>query len=150
MAVPLAVAWEEWINLSWLPEGVHRVQDLEHDGDDRLRGRVAGASQPDWEAEVLEERERQSFAWQSVRGSDCAGLVTFHRLSDQLTRLELSLDVVPTSVAEAVALATHLADRRAEVDLRRFKARVELISPDVYEIDPEPPDTGGCDSDGDE
>jgi hypothetical protein len=30
-------------------------------------------------------------------------------------------------------LALHLAHRRAEADLRRFKAHVEFINPDVYE-----------------
>jgi hypothetical protein len=70
-----------------------------------------------------------------MQGSDCAGLLTFHRLSDRLTRLELDLDVLPTNPAEALTLASHLAHRRAETDLRRFKAHVEFISPDVYEIE---------------
>ena len=30
-------------------------------------------------------------------------------------------------------LSLHLAHRRAEADLRRFKAHVEFINPDVYE-----------------
>jgi hypothetical protein len=59
--------------------------------------------------------------------------VTFHRLSDRLTRIELDLDVLPTSPAEALTMASHVAHRRAQADLRRFKAHVEFISPDVYE-----------------
>src|SRR5438445_818412 len=64
--------------------------------------------------------------------TDCAGLVTFHELAERLTRIELELDVVPTGLGEAAALALRLADRRAEADLRRFKARVEAIDPDDY------------------
>ena len=37
-----------------------------------------------------------------------------------------------TGLGEAAALALRLADRRAEADLRRFKARVEAIDPDDY------------------
>lgn len=132
VAVPLDVAWDEWLSWGLLPEGIHRIEDVERDGDSLL-GRVSGPAGADWEAEILDEREHESFAWRSVEGSDVAGLVTFHRLSDRLTRIELDLDVLPTNTSEALSYASHLAHRRAENDLRRFKAHVEFINPDVYE-----------------
>jgi uncharacterized membrane protein len=132
VAVPLNVAWEEWMGFGSIPEGVHRIQDVERDGDS-LYGHVAGPRSADWEAEIVDEREQQSFAWRSVQGTDTAGLVTFHRLSDRLTRIELDLDVFPTNPAEALTMASHAAHRRAQADLRRFKAHVEFINPDAYE-----------------
>jgi uncharacterized membrane protein len=132
VAVPLNVAWDEWMKFESLTEGVHHVEDVERDGD-YLYGRTAGPRPKEWEAEITDERLHESFAWRSVKGSDCAGLVTFHRLSDRLTRIELDLDVLPTNPTEAFALALHLAHHRAETELRRFKARVEFINPDVYE-----------------
>jgi uncharacterized membrane protein len=135
VAVPVKVAWDEWVTFSALTEGVHRIDDVERDGD-TLLGRTAGSRSLEWEADIVDEREQESFAWRSVEGSDCAGLVTFHRLSDRLTRIELDLDVLPTRPAEAVSLALHVADRRAETELRRFKAAVEFISPDAYEREP--------------
>lgn len=142
VGVPLEVAWDEWLELEFLPEGAHRVEDIERDGDDRLAGRISGLKvAADWEAKILDERQDESFAWRSDRGSDCAGLITFHRLGDRLTRLELQLDMVPSRLGEAVSLAAHLADRRADADLRRFKARVETLSPDDYPpLDDEGPD----------
>ena len=131
VAVPVGVAWREWMRLQTLPEGAHRVHRIERDGDELL-GAVDGPGQPRWRAEILDERDEDSFAWRSVEGSDCAGLITFHRLSDKLTRLELDLDVLPTSAAEALALNTPLAHRRAEIELRRFKAHLEFINPDAY------------------
>jgi uncharacterized membrane protein len=133
VAVPLNVAWDEWMTFESMTEGVPRIEDVERDGD-YLFGKTAPRSE-DWEAEIVDERQHESFAWRSVQGSDCAGLATFHRLSDRLTRIELNLDVLPTNPAETFALALHLAHHRAEVELRRFKARVEFISPDVYETD---------------
>jgi len=132
VAVPIHVAWEEWRSWGSLPEGVHRIQDVERDGDSLL-GHTAGPRSVDWEAEIKDEREDESFAWRSVAGSDVAGLATFHQISERLTRIELDLDVMPTNPAEAFTLASHLAHRRAEADLRRFKAHVEFISPDAYE-----------------
>lgn len=132
VAVPIHVAWEEWRTYGCLPEGVHRIVDVEREGDS-LIGHTAGPHEVQWEAEIKDEREDESFAWRSVEGTDVAGLATFHQLSERLTRIELDLDVVPTSPSEAVTLALHLAHRRAEADLRRFKAHVEFISPDAYE-----------------
>jgi uncharacterized membrane protein len=132
VAVPLELAWDEWMKFNYFPEGAHRVKDVQRDGD-HLVGRVGTPSAGEWEAEILEERAGESFAWHSVDGADCAGLVTFHQLGERLTRIELNLDVRPIGVGEAVALALHLADRRAGADLRRFKAHVELIDPATYE-----------------
>lgn len=132
VAVPIHVAWDQWRSWGSLPEGVHRIEDVERDGD-ALLGHTAGPRSVDWEAEIKDEREDESFAWRSVAGTDVAGLATFHQISDRLTRIELDLDVVPTKPSEAVTLALHLAHRHAEADLRRFKAHVEFLSPDVYE-----------------
>jgi uncharacterized membrane protein len=133
IGVPLEVAWDEWMTFTYLPEGAHRVEDIERDGD-VLFGHINGH---DWSAEIVDERVDESFAWRSLDGSDCAGLVTFHRLSDRLTRMELDLDVIPVRVPEAVSLGLRLADRRAEADVRRFKARVEFLDPDDYERTPQ-------------
>jgi uncharacterized membrane protein len=148
VAVPLEVAWEEWMTFEAMTEGVHRIEEVERDGD-HLFGRTASPVTRDWEAEIVDERAQQAFAWRSVEGSDCAGLATFHRLSDRLTRIELDLDVVPTGPGEAVALTVHLAHHRAQTDLRRFKARVEFINPDVYEaeLNGGPPDDAAGDED---
>jgi uncharacterized membrane protein len=133
IAVPLQVAYEEWMRLEFLPEGVHTVRKIGRDGD-RLRGRIAGVNRERarWRAEIREERPEESFAWRSLAGADCLGLLTFHRLAERLTRLELELDVIPSGPAEAFELLTHIADRRAEADMRRFKAELERISPDDY------------------
>jgi uncharacterized membrane protein len=132
VAVPLAFAWERWMTFEAMTEGVHRIEDVDRDGD-HVFGRIAGVRSADWEAEIVDEREQEAFAWRSVEGSDCAGLVTFHQLSDRLTRIELDLDVLPTGPRDALALSLHLGQRRAEAELRRFKASVEFVNPDVYE-----------------
>jgi uncharacterized membrane protein len=132
VAVPISVAWEEWRSWGSLPEGVHRIEDVERDGD-TLLGHTAGPRAVDWEAEIVDEREDESFAWRSVEGTDCAGLATFHQISERLTRIELDLDVLPTNPSQTLTFALHLAHHHAEADLRRFKAHVEFINPDIYE-----------------
>ncbi len=134
VAVPLEFAWDEWMMFEFFTEGVHRIEDVEREGN-RLYGRTAPPLPTDWEAEIVDERQYADFAWRSSQGSDCAGLAAFRALSDRLTRIELDLDVLPTNPAETVALGLHLAHRRAEADLRRFKAKLEFTNPDVYEAE---------------
>jgi uncharacterized membrane protein len=132
IAVPLDVAWEQWMEFKHLPEGVHRVLDVQRDGEE-LTGRLDGVRQRDWGAVVIDEREGESFAWRSTEGSDSAGLVTFHELADRLTRLELDLDIRPVDLAEATGLLFRLADKRVESEMRRFKADAEFLNPDIYD-----------------
>jgi uncharacterized membrane protein len=132
IAVPLSVVWRELIALRRLPEGLHQVTGIRRRGN-RLLGVIDGRTQRRWRAEVTEERPEESFAWRSRQGSDCAGLITVHRLSERLTRLELTLDLAPGSPSEALALAGRVGQRRANRELRELKARLELISPDDYE-----------------
>lgn len=132
IAAPLAVVWSEWMQLDALIEGLHRIEEVERDGD-QLVGRTAAPSEQEWRADIVDERPEEAFAWRSTEGTDCAALVTFHRLSERLTRVEADLDVLPVKPAEALLLASGLPARRAQRELRRFKARVEFINPDVYE-----------------
>jgi len=132
IAVPIDVVWDEWMTFESLSEGVDRIEDVERDGDE-LYGRIAGRLGREWVAEIQDERPCESFAWRSVQGSDCAGLVTFHELAERLTRVEVDLDVVPNGPAQAITFASRMAHRRAESELRRFKARLEFINPDEYE-----------------
>ncbi len=134
VAVPVRVAWDQWMQFEAIPEGIGRVVEIEREGDE-LFGTIGGRRTSDWSAEITDQRERQSFAWVSHEGSDCAGVITFHALARRLTRIELDLDVQPTSIGQGVTFNTRLADRRAQADLRRFKARLEFLNPDIYEAD---------------
>lgn len=150
VAAPISVVWSEWTSFEWFTEGIHNISDVERDGDE-LTGQVAAPHERDWRAEIVDERKEQAFAWRSVDGTDCAGLVTFHQLSARLTRVEADLDVLPTNPAETFLLTLPIPTRRAERQLQLFKAHVEFINPDVYES--EDKDSGGeqaeSDNDGD-
>ena len=141
VAVPLTVAWDEWMTFESFIEGARRIEDVTRDGD-ALTGRTRGPVGQEWRAEIVDERPHEAFAWRSSAATDCAGLITFHRLSERLTRIELDLDVVATGPLQAAELTFGVARRRAESELRRFKARVEFINPDVYET---PDDQDGGD-----
>ena len=58
-------------------------------------------------------------------GADIAGVVTFHRIDDETTRVTLQLDAEPEGIAENVGTALGFLDRRVKGDLERFKEFIE-------------------------
>lgn len=56
VAVPLEIAWEQWMELSHLPEGTHRLLHVQRNGDE-LSARIDGLRGAGWSAEVIDERE---------------------------------------------------------------------------------------------
>jgi uncharacterized membrane protein len=74
---------------------------------------------------VRAQRPDERVAWNSVGGSDHAGVVTFHRLDDAHTRVTLQLDTVPEGVAEKLGDSLGLVKHRAKGDMERFKDYIE-------------------------
>jgi uncharacterized membrane protein len=54
-----------------------------------------------------------------------AGVVTFHRIDEDTTRVMVQMDFVPEGVKERIGDALGAPDRRVEGDLERFKDLVE-------------------------
>jgi hypothetical protein len=79
-----------------------------------------------WVAEILDQRPLERIAWRSTSGPQNAGVVTFHKLSDRLTRVQVSLDHQPKGLFERTASGMRYTRRALESDLKRFKALVEM------------------------
>jgi polyketide cyclase/dehydrase/lipid transport protein len=66
--------------------GVQSVQQLD---DTHLRWIAEiGGKQEEWEAEITEQHPEERVAWKAIGGKGNAGVVTFHRLNDQQTRVD--------------------------------------------------------------
>ena len=64
-------------------------------------------------------------AWRNTDGKENAGVVTFHKLDDQRSRIMLQLDFVPEGIKEKLGDALGAPDRRIKGDLERFKELIE-------------------------
>jgi uncharacterized membrane protein len=64
-------------------------------------------------------------AWNSTSGARNAGVVTFHRLDDNTTRVTLQMDVDPEGIVENVGDFFGVLDGRVEGDMERFKEFLE-------------------------
>ena len=124
--VPVKTAYNQWTQFEEFPrfmEGVEEVQQLD---DTRLHwvAKVAGV-QKEWDARIVEQTPDQRVAWRSEAGEDNAGVVTFHKLEDDKTRVMLQLDYEPQGVVESIGSAVGVVSRRIEGDLGRFKEFIE-------------------------
>jgi len=124
--VDVRTAYNQWTQFEEFPkfmEGVKRVEQLD---DTHLRWdvEIAGVDRS-FEAEITEQTPDQRVAWTSRSGSDQAGVVTFHALNDDQTRVTLQMNFDPEGIAEQVADKTGLVKMRTKGDLERFKEFIE-------------------------
>jgi uncharacterized membrane protein len=126
VTVPVQVAYDQWTQFEEFPrfmEGIKRVTQLD---DTQLHwvAEVAG-DEKEWDAEIIQQHPDERVAWQSMSGARNAGVVTFHRLDDDHTRVTLQMDVEPEGIVETAGEALGFLDRRVKGDLKRFKDFVE-------------------------
>ena len=124
--VPVRMAYDQWTQFEEFPrfmEGVREVRQLD---DKRLAWCAeVGGKEKRWEAEITEQIPDARIAWRSRTGANNAGVVTFHRLDDQKTRVMLQLDYDPEGVVENVGDAVGVVSSRVRGDLARFKDFIE-------------------------
>ena len=124
--VPVRTAYNQWTQFEDFPrfmEGVREVRQLD---DRRLmwRAEIAG-KEKSWQAEISEQIPDARVAWHSTSGAHNAGVVTFHKLDDQHSKIMVQIDFVPEGIKEKVGSAINAPDRQVKGDLERFKELVE-------------------------
>ena len=127
VAVPLETAYNQYTQFEDFPEFMHRVDRVEQKDDTHLmwHENIWGVRRQ-WEAEITDQRPNERIAWESTSGSPRQkGAVTFHRLSDRLTRVEVNLDQEPKGIFEKTSSGFRMTRRALKSDLMRFKAFVE-------------------------
>ncbi|MGQ0604237.1 MAG: SRPBCC family protein, partial [Anaerolineales bacterium] len=124
--VPVRTAYNQWTQFEEFPrfmEGVKAVQQVD---DRRLRWQAEiGGKDETWNAVITEQTSDQRVAWTSTTGAKNAGVVTFHRLANDKTRVMLQLDYEPEGVVENVGSMLGIVKGRVEGDLKRFKEFIE-------------------------
>jgi uncharacterized membrane protein len=124
--VPVRTAYNQWTQFEEFPkfmEGVEVVRQLD---DRRLHWRAnVGGKVKEWDAEITEQRPDDRIAWTSRSGAHNAGVVTFHRLADDRSKVMLQLDYDPEGALENVGDAVGVVSARVKGDLQRFKEFIE-------------------------
>ena len=124
--VPVSVAYNQWTQFEDFPHFMEGVKSVKQMNDTRLHwvAEIAGKEE-EWDAEITEQTPDQRVAWTNTSGARNAGVVTFHHIDDDTTRVMLQLDYEPQGIVENVGDKLGFVGRRVEGDLNRFKEFIE-------------------------
>ncbi|HUR79026.1 MAG TPA: SRPBCC family protein [Acidimicrobiales bacterium] len=124
--VPVSVAYNQWTQFEEFPQFMEGVESVKQVDDTHLHwtAQIAGAHR-EWDAEIVEQHPDERIAWRAIDGAENAGVVTFHKISADTTKVMLQLDFEPEGFVEKAGDALGVVKRRATGDLERFKTFIE-------------------------
>ena len=124
--VPVQMAYNQWTQFEDFPRFMDGVESVRQLDDKRLHWRVnIGGKVKEWDAEITEQHPDERIAWTTRSGARNAGVVTFHRLDENRTKIMLQVDYEPEGVVENVGDAVGIVSARIKGDLERFKEFIE-------------------------
>ncbi len=124
--VPVRTAYNQWTQFEEFPQFMEGVESVEQLTDTTLRWRaeIAGSDQ-EWLSKITEQTPDQRIAWTSTSGASHAGVVTFHKIDEDTTRVMLQIDYEPEGFIENVGAALGVVKSRMAGDMQRFKTFIE-------------------------
>ena len=124
--VPLRTAYNQWTQFEEFPRFMDGVEEIRQLDDTHVHWVAEfGGSRHEWDAEITEQKPDERVAWRNVDGKDNAGVVTFHRIDEDRTKIMVQMDFVPEGIKEKVGDLIGAPDRRVKGDLERFKQLIE-------------------------
>jgi uncharacterized membrane protein len=127
IALPIDKVYQAWIDFEQYPKFMHRVLSVEKRGNDEVRWEEKiWFSKRQWSAKITDRRKNDRIAWKTTSGTQHIGVVSFHKLEENLTRVMVTVDFHPTGMLEKMASGLRFTKRAVQADLARFKAYVEL------------------------
>jgi uncharacterized membrane protein len=125
--VPVDIAYKTWTRFEDFPKFLSDVESVTQATDNLTEWKVKiGGVEREFEAQITEQHPDERVAWNSTGGQvDHAGVITFHRLDDDRTRLTVQLDWEATGLLEHLGAALGVDNRAIKNQLRHFKDYVE-------------------------
>ena len=124
--VPVQTAYNQWTQFESFPNFMSGVENIVQKDDKHLHWKTKiGGVEREFDAEITEQHPDERVAWKSTDGTTHAGVVTFHKLADDETRVTVQLDWEPEGVVEKAGAAVGVDDHQVKSDLNRFKKFIE-------------------------
>jgi uncharacterized membrane protein len=124
--VPVTTAYNQWTQFEEFPQFMEGVDEVRQLDDTHLhwKAEIAGKTK-EWDAVITDQRPDERVAWANTDGARNAGVITFHRISDDSTGVMAQMDVDPEGFAEKAGDVLGIVKRRVKADLERFKDLIE-------------------------
>lgn len=124
--VPVRMAYNQWTQFEDFPMFMEDVEEVRQLDDTKLhwKATIDGRTE-EWTAEITEQDPDQRIAWRSTSGPQNAGVVTFHKLDDNSSRVALQMEYEPEGMVESAGAALGMFDRNVQSNLENFKEFIE-------------------------
>ncbi|MGW1793764.1 SRPBCC family protein [Streptomyces tubercidicus] len=128
VGVPVREAYDQWTQFQEFSTFAKGVVSVEKSDDTTSNWKVKVAkSTRSWRAKVTEQVPDERITWttEGAKGT-VKGVVTFHRLADNLTRVLLVLEYFPKGLFERTGNIWRAQGRRARLDLKLYRKFIML------------------------
>jgi uncharacterized membrane protein len=124
---PVSTVYNQWTQFKEFPQFMEGVEQVTQLDDQRLHWvATVGGQKKEWYARITEQIPDERVAWTSEGGGTfTAGVVTFHRLDENQTRVMLQMEYDPEGIVEEVGDKLGFVGRRVQGDLDGFKEFIE-------------------------
>jgi uncharacterized membrane protein len=124
--VPVNTAYNQWTQFEEFPQFMAGVETVRQIDDTHLHWKASiGGIQREWDAEITEQTPDQRIAWTATDGTGNAGVVTFHRLDENKTRVMLQMTIAGQDLLEKIGEKLGIIESQVEADMARFKEMIE-------------------------
>jgi uncharacterized membrane protein len=124
--VPVRTAYNQWTQFEDFPRFMEGVESIKQIDDTKTHWVTSiGGQRREFEAVITEQNPDERVAWRTVEGPKQAGVVTFHRLGENETKVMLQMEFEPEGAAEKAGDALGVVKSRTKSDLERFKEFIE-------------------------
>jgi uncharacterized membrane protein len=123
---PVQTVYNQWTQFEEFPRFMEGVEEVRQINDKDLQWQVnIGGQRKRFETVITEQIPDKRIAWRTRGGVENGGVVTFHRISDNLTRVMLQMEYQPEGFVEKAGDFLGVTSHRIQDDLERFKEFVE-------------------------
>jgi len=125
--VPVSTAYNQWTQFESFPNFLDEVESITQIDDTHVRWKVKVAGvEREFDTEITEQHPDERVAWNSIGGdTEHAGVVTFHRLDENVTRVTVQIDWTPGDILEKAGAVVGAPKHAVKKDLDNFKEFIE-------------------------
>jgi uncharacterized membrane protein len=124
--VPVSTAYNQWTQFEEFPRFMPTVESVKQVDDTHLHWKAKVAGKPkEWDAEIIQQIPDQLIEWRSTDGVRNGGIVTFDKVGENKTRVQLRMWYEPMTADEKVGGMLGGVKLTAKGNLKRFKHLLE-------------------------
>ena len=130
VGVPVRIAYDQWTRFSDFGDFAQGVEGVEEEDEitTKWRGKILWSNRS-WTGTVTEQIPDRKIAWTSEGSKGTTeGVVTFHPLVENLTKILLVTQYYPQGFVERTANLWRAQGRRLRLDLKRYRTYLMMLA----------------------